>query len=90
MNIARVGSLDLYYEEHGSGPPLLLLMGLAADSTAWMFQVPAFERHYRTIAMDNRGVGRSAKPPGPYTIHAVESAASPISSRSGGPLPCSS
>ena len=69
MNIARVGSLDLYYEEHGSGPPLLLLMGLAADSTAWMFQLPAFERQYRTIVMDNRGVGRSAKPPGPYTIH---------------------
>ena len=50
MSIARVGSLDLYYEEHGSGPPLLLLMGLAADSTAWMFQVPAFEQHYRQIA----------------------------------------
>src|SRR5215475_9529888 len=69
MSIARIGSLDLYYEEHGSGPPLLLLMGLAADSTAWMFQVPAFGQRYRTIVMDNRGVGRSAKPPGPYTIH---------------------
>jgi pimeloyl-ACP methyl ester carboxylesterase len=44
-------------------------MGLAADSTAWMFQLPAFAPHYRTIVFDNRGVGRSAKPPGPYTIH---------------------
>ena len=69
MSTARVGSLDLYYEEHGSGPPLLLVMGLAADSTAWMFQVPDFEKHFRTIVFDNRGVGRSAKPPGPYTIH---------------------
>ena len=44
-------------------------MGLAADSTAWMFQIPELRRHYRTIAFDNRGVGRSAKPAGPYTIH---------------------
>jgi pimeloyl-ACP methyl ester carboxylesterase len=44
-------------------------MGLAADSTAWLFQVPDFARHHRTIVFDNRGVGRSAKPAGPYTIH---------------------
>jgi pimeloyl-ACP methyl ester carboxylesterase len=69
MSIARIGSLDFYYEEHGTGDPLLLIMGLAADSTAWMFQVPEFSQHYRTIVFDNRGVGRSAKPPGPYTIH---------------------
>jgi len=69
MSTIKVGAIDLYYEEHGSGDPLLLIMGLAADSTAWMFQVPDFARRYRTIVFDNRGVGRSAKPPGPYTIH---------------------
>jgi pimeloyl-ACP methyl ester carboxylesterase len=69
MSIANVGSLELYYEEHGRGDPLLLIMGLAADSTAWMFQLPAFAARYRTVVFDNRGVGRSAKPPGPYTIH---------------------
>ncbi|HYR96314.1 MAG TPA: alpha/beta hydrolase [Candidatus Binatus sp.] len=69
MSVAKVDSIDLYYEEHGSGDPLLLIMGLAADSTAWMFQVPDFAKRYRTIVFDNRGVGRSSKPPGPYTIH---------------------
>jgi len=69
MSTAKVGSLDVYYEEHGSGAPLLLIMGLAADSTAWMFQVPDFAQHYRTIVFDNRGVGRTSKPAGPYTIH---------------------
>jgi len=69
MSIARVGAIDLYYDEQGGGDPLLLVMGLAADSAAWMFQLPDFARHYRTIVFDNRGVGRSAKPPGPYTIH---------------------
>jgi pimeloyl-ACP methyl ester carboxylesterase len=69
MSVAKVGAIDLYYDEHGSGDPLLLVMGLAADSAAWMFQVPDFARHHRTIVFDTRGVGRSAKPPGPYTIH---------------------
>lgn len=69
MSVAKVGAVELYYEEQGSGDPLLLIMGLAADSQAWMFQVPDFAARYRTIAFDNRGVGRSSKPPGPYTIH---------------------
>ena len=69
MSIAKVGSVELYYEEHGTGDPLLLIMGLAADSQAWMFQIPDFAKNYRVIAFDNRGVGRSSKPAGPYTIH---------------------
>jgi pimeloyl-ACP methyl ester carboxylesterase len=69
MAIAKIGSVDIYYEEHGSGDPLLLVMGLAADSQAWMFQLPDFSRSYRTIVFDNRGVGRSSKPVGSYTIH---------------------
>src|SRR4029453_2025968 len=69
MSTAKVGDLDMYYEVHGSGGPLLLIMGLAADSTAWMFQVPDFALHYRTIVFDNRGGGGHSKPPGPYTIH---------------------
>jgi len=68
MATANVGDVQLYYEEHGSGDPLLLIMGLAADSQAWMFQVPEFSRRYRTVVFDNRGVGRSSKPPGPYTV----------------------
>jgi len=69
VSTAKVGSIELYYEEQGSGDPLLLIMGLAADSRAWLFQVPDFARRYRTITFDNRGVGRSSKPAGPYTIH---------------------
>jgi 3-oxoadipate enol-lactonase len=69
MGKVKIDSIELYYEEHGSGDPLLLIMGLAADSVAWMFQIPAFAERYRTIVFDNRGVGRSDKPPGPYSIH---------------------
>jgi pimeloyl-ACP methyl ester carboxylesterase len=60
--------IDLFYEESGSGEPLLLVMGLAGDSLAWMLQREAFAARYRTIVFDNRGVGRSSKPAGPYSI----------------------
>jgi pimeloyl-ACP methyl ester carboxylesterase len=68
MSVAKVGSIEMYYEEHGSGDPLLLIMGLGADSGAWLLQIPEFAERYRTIAFDNRGVGRSSKPAGPYTV----------------------
>src|SRR5437763_979339 len=71
MATATVDSIELYYEEHGRGDPLLLIMGLAADSTAWLFQVPDFAERYRTITFDNRGVGRSSTPPGPYSLHLI-------------------
>ena len=66
MSTTRVGGLELFYEEHGTGDPLLLIMGFATDSVAWMFQVPEFAARYRTITFDNRGVGRSSKPSGPW------------------------
>lgn len=69
MSTIRVGDIDMHYEIHGSGHPLLLVMGLATDSVAWMFQVPDFQRRYKTIVFDNRGVGRTSKPAGPYSIH---------------------
>ena len=71
MSTAKIGAIDLYYEEQGTGYPLLLIMGLAADSQAWLFQVPELAQHYRTISFDNRGIGRSNKPAGPYAIDAM-------------------
>ena len=69
MPTTTVRDIELYFEEHGSGDPLLCIMGFATDSTGWLLQVPDFAQHYRTIVFDNRGVGRSAKPAGAYTIH---------------------
>jgi pimeloyl-ACP methyl ester carboxylesterase len=68
MPKANVGDINLYYEDHGSGDPLLLIMGLGADANGWVLQTPEFAKHYRTIVFDNRGVGRSDKPAGPYSI----------------------
>jgi pimeloyl-ACP methyl ester carboxylesterase len=65
----------LYWEERGSGEPLLLIMGLGYTLDMWHRILPALAEHYRVIAFDNRGVGRSDVPPGPYTMMASDAAA---------------
>lgn len=52
------------------GEPLLLIQGLGADSRGWTFQRRAFGR-FRLILIDNRGVGSSEAPPGPYDIEVM-------------------
>ncbi|MBD0326984.1 MAG: alpha/beta hydrolase [Pyrinomonadaceae bacterium] len=58
----------IYWEEHGEGEPLLLIMGLGSASDMWYRLLPHFSARYRTIIFDNRGVGRSDAHVGPYTI----------------------
>jgi pimeloyl-ACP methyl ester carboxylesterase len=56
----------LYVEEHGAGDPLLLIEGLGQAMWAWREQVPVFAEHFRTIAFDTRGTGRSPVQDEPY------------------------
>jgi pimeloyl-ACP methyl ester carboxylesterase len=58
----------IYWEERGSGEPLLMIMGLGYSLEMWGRVVPALAEHYRVIVFDNRGVGRSDVPEGPYSI----------------------
>lgn len=58
----------IYWDAQGQGEPLLLIMGIGAASALWWRTRPVLAAHYRTIAFDNRGVGRSDVPPGPYPI----------------------
>ena len=68
MPTVRVSDIDIYYEVHGEGEPLLLIMGYGANSQWWYRQVPAFSREFKVIVFDNRGTGRSDKPDIPYTM----------------------
>jgi pimeloyl-ACP methyl ester carboxylesterase len=61
-------STRLYWEEHGSGPPVLLIMGLSFTHEMWFRVLPALASHHRAIVFDNRGMGRSDCPRGPYSI----------------------
>ncbi|MBC7357262.1 MAG: alpha/beta fold hydrolase [Desulfacinum sp.] len=68
MAYCPTDSVEIYYEVHGSGPPLLLVSGLGGGTWSWYGQIPYFSRRYTTIVFDNRGAGRSSMPPGPYTM----------------------
>src|SRR5271170_6367611 len=59
---------SIYWEQSGAGDPVLLIMGLGYARQMWFRTRPALEAHYRTIVFDNRGVGQSDVPPGPYSI----------------------
>lgn len=68
MPKAKVNGINLYYEVHGQGEPLVMIMGFGGSSGGWVFQRRAFQKYFQVITFDNRGVGRSDKPGGPYSI----------------------
>ncbi len=57
------GGLDLYYEERGTGRPLVLLHGFGANTHTWKHVVPRLAERYKTISLDLKGFGGSPKPP---------------------------
>jgi len=67
MPTVRSNGIEIYYEEHGSGEPLLLIMGWAGNAATWSPQIPGLAERYRVIAFDNRGVGRTDAPDEPYS-----------------------
>lgn len=68
MPEVRVADINIYYETHGDGEPLVLMMGLGGGSSLWWRQVEFFSEEYRVVVYDSRGVGRSDKPDIPYSM----------------------
>jgi non-heme chloroperoxidase len=72
MNFINVGkenscNIDIYYEDYGSGKPVVLIHGWPLSSSSWEKQIPALiEAGYRVIAYDRRGFGHSSKPASGY------------------------
>src|SRR5260370_9927224 len=57
------GSIELYYEDHGQGRPVVLIHGYPLSGRAWDKQVPALlEAGHRVITYDRRGFGTSSQP----------------------------
>ncbi len=80
----EANGIRIYYREMGAGEPLLLIMGLGANVDWWD---PVFLRRladrYHVVAFDNRGAGRSEKPPGPYSINQMAEDAAALMDRLG-------
>ena len=68
MPIATNSGVKIYWDEVGEGEPVLLIMGLGSSSAMWHRIRPVLASQYRTIAFDNRGIGESDVPAGPYSI----------------------
>jgi len=69
MPMANVNGININYRVEGQGEPLIMIMGFGSAKNNWRFQTGLFKKYYRTITFDNRGVGKSDKPTGPYTIN---------------------
>jgi pimeloyl-ACP methyl ester carboxylesterase len=67
MPLARLNGININYQVEGQGESLVMIMGFTAGRSGWMAQIPFFKKYYRVITFDNRGVGKSDKPPGPYS-----------------------
>src|SRR5258706_10947635 len=56
-------NIDLYYEDHGSGKPVILILGYPLSGASWEKQVPALlDAGHRVITYDRRGFGKSSQP----------------------------
>jgi pimeloyl-ACP methyl ester carboxylesterase len=73
MPFVTVQGIRVHYEWHGteSGTPVVLIMGLGGDTTAWPFQLAALAPRHRVLVLDNRGAGRSDAPDVPYTTRGM-------------------
>lgn len=67
MPFVHANGIQMEYEIAGSGEPLLLIAGLGYDRWMWHKMTPGLARHFRVITYDNRGVGGTDRPAGPYT-----------------------
>jgi pimeloyl-ACP methyl ester carboxylesterase len=64
----RAGDLDIWTEQVGEGPHVLLIGGLGDTVESWQFQIDGLADRYRMTAFDNRGAGRTAMPEEPVTV----------------------
>src|SRR6266516_5862385 len=68
MPYVRVNDIQMYYEMHGDGEPLVVILGLGTDVSEWDGIIRWLANKYRVLAFDNRGAGRTDKPDIPYSI----------------------
>ncbi len=67
MPEVKVGDINMYYEVHGEGEPLVMINGAGA-SVEWSYWlIPTYSREFRLVLFDNRGVGRTDRPDVVYT-----------------------
>jgi 3-oxoadipate enol-lactonase len=67
MSIISANGINIQYEVQGAGIPLILISGLGYPAWQWKRMLPYLTPHFQVITFDNRGIGGTDKPAGPYT-----------------------
>ena len=72
MPVNKINGINIYYEIHGEGEPIIFGNGVFSNTLGWVNQLPVFSKDYQVILYDMRGQGQSEKPDSPYSfdIHA--------------------
>jgi 3-oxoadipate enol-lactonase len=73
-----VNDLEIYVEQVGHGPDVLLIGGLGDTVECCQFQLDGLADRYGLTAFDNRGAGRTPMPDGPATVEAMAAAAAGV------------
>lgn len=68
MATIAANGVELWFEQEGEGEDVLFISGLADEGACWVDQVAGLRDRYRITTFDNRGVGRSSTPDGPFRI----------------------
>ena len=68
MATAQLREVQMAYTTDGRGEPLILIGGFTMVKESWEPQIAALAEHFRVVCPDNRGVGETIAPSGPFTI----------------------
>ena len=68
MPTVEVNSINMYYEVHGEGEPLVVIWGIGGEISTFVDYMDNLDKDYKLIFFDNRGTGRTDEPNGPYSI----------------------
>lgn len=71
MPKVKVNDVEIYYETHGEGEPLLMIPGWGGSTKSYSAFSQILSKYYKFIVMDNRGAGQSSKPDISYTIRTM-------------------
>lgn len=71
MPFAKLNEIDLYYEVHGKGKPLVFLSGFSTHHMTWLSYIESFEKEFQIVLLDNRGAGQTTAPKTPYSIETM-------------------
>ena len=68
MPTVKVNDIEMYYELHGKGAPLIFIQGFSSNRLTWEEYIEPLSKHYQLILFDNRGSGQTSSTEGHYTI----------------------